>query len=97
MPSLEQDLAGAISLDKARCNIGELKPLPNEKRSHPKPSGHFIDALAGLDKTLKRNELIGGMHGNPDGVFRQACLKGGGRLHDLAGNIKRFGQLLFPS
>jgi hypothetical protein len=46
---------------------------------------------------LKRNELIGGMHGNPDGVFRQACLKGGGRLHDLAGNIKRFGQLLFPS
>src|SRR5258708_35431379 len=64
--------AGAIIRNETRGNICELKALTNKESRYAKASGHLVDAQPGFKHIAKGNELVGGMHRNPDRVLSKA-------------------------
>ena len=48
---LELNGTGAIILNEARGNIGELKPLANKENTYSKTSGYLVAAQSGLNKS----------------------------------------------
>src|SRR5258708_2898322 len=64
--------AGAIIRNETWGNICELKALTNKESRYAKASGHLVDAQPGFNQIAKGNELVGGMHRNPDRVLSKA-------------------------
>ena len=83
-----------IKLHQARTDASEFQPLPYHGNADAETGGDFLHALAPKGQGMERLELVGGVHGQTEGIFDKADFASVLGIEDVTGDVSVFVELL---
>ena len=91
--AFERHAVAAVFLQQLRRDAGQLHPFQDKAFLDAEAAGHLGGSFALVDEGGERLELVGRVHGQPDGVLGQAHFQGMVLGDDLARHREILGQL----